>query len=213
MDLRRHARFLVAVAAGLVVAAVTRGHDLPLRTLLAGDTFFLTYLALTAVYLGEATASHLRERAARADEGLPLIIAASVATVALSIAAIFLLLRQTEDAGAAGGLLAAASIPLGWLMLHTLAAFHYANLFYAPAPGGGETEAVAGGLNFPGSPEPGLWDFLYFAFAIGMTAQVSDVSVRTTPLRRATLAHAVASFFYNTVILALAVNAAIALAR
>ena len=93
-------------------------------------------------------------------------------------------------------------------MLHTLAAFHYANLFYAPAPGGGE----ARGLDFPGSPEPDPWDFLYFAFVIGMTAQVSDVAVRSTALRRTALAHGVASFFYNTVILALAVNAAIALA-
>ena len=119
-------------------------------------------------------------------------------------AAIFLLLRRVEEVGS-GLLLAVASIPLGWLMLHTLAAFHYANLFYAPAPGGGE----AGGLDFPGTPEPELWDFLYFAFVIGMTAQVSDVAVRTTALRRTALAHGVASFLYNTVILALAVNAAI----
>jgi uncharacterized membrane protein len=208
MDLRRHARFLLAVAAGLAVAVLTRGRDLPLRMLLAGDTFLLVYLLLTALYLGEATASHLRQRAARADEGLALIIAVSVATVALSLGAIFLLLRQSENTGTAGGVLAVASIPLGWLMLHTLAAFHYANLFYAPAPEGGE----AGGLDFPGTPEPGLWDFLYFSFVIGMTAQVSDVAVRTTPLRRTALAHGVASFFYNTVILALAVNAAIAYA-
>ena len=41
-----------------------------------------------------------------------------------------------------------------------------------------------------------------------MTAQVSDVEVRTTPLRRLTLMHGVVSFFYNTVLLALAVNTA-----
>ena len=70
MDLRRHARFFVALAAGLAVAVATRGHALPLRMLFAGDTFFLVYLVLTAFYLAEATASHLRERAARADEGL-----------------------------------------------------------------------------------------------------------------------------------------------
>ena len=45
-----------------------------------------------------------------------------------------------------------------------------------------------------------------------MTAQVSDVVVRTTAMRRTTLAHGIGSFFYNTVILALAVNAAVAYA-
>jgi len=41
-----------------------------------------------------------------------------------------------------------------------------------------------------------------------MTAQVSDVQVLTTPMRRLTLAHGIASFFFNTVLLALAVNVA-----
>ena len=39
-----------------------------------------------------------------------------------------------------------------------------------------------------------------------MTAQTSDVDVTSTALRRTTLVHGVVSFFYNTVILALAVN-------
>ena len=206
MNLRHHARFFVALAAGLLVAVVTRGNAMPLRVLLAGDTLFLVYLLLTALQLAEINASHLRERAAGADEGIVLIIFLTLAAAALSIGAIFLLLRRPGEAGAAGGLLAVASIPLGWLMLHTLAAFHYANLYYAPAPGGGEV----GGLDFPACREPDVWDFLYFSFVIGMTAQVSDVAVLTTAMRRAALAHGVASFFYNAVILALAVNAALA---
>jgi uncharacterized membrane protein len=44
---------------------------------------------------------------------------------------------------------------------------------------------------------------------IGMTAQVSDVAVASTSLRRVVLAHAVVSFFYYAVILAVAVNAAV----
>jgi uncharacterized membrane protein len=42
-----------------------------------------------------------------------------------------------------------------------------------------------------------------------MTAQVSDVEFATRPLRRAVLVPGVASFFYSTSILALAVNAAV----
>ncbi len=39
-----------------------------------------------------------------------------------------------------------------------------------------------------------------------MTAQVSDVQVVSTRIRTVTLLHGVVSFFFNTVILALAVN-------
>jgi uncharacterized membrane protein len=45
-----------------------------------------------------------------------------------------------------------------------------------------------------------------------MTAQVSDVAVVSRRMRRATLAHSVVSSFFNTVILAIAVNVAVVLA-
>ncbi len=38
------------------------------------------------------------------------------------------------------------------------------------------------------------------------------MSVCTSPMRRVALAHGIGSFFYNTIILALAVNAAVACA-
>ena len=58
-----------------------------------------------------------------------------------------------------------------------------------------------------------IWDFLYFSFTIGMTAQVSDVVVTAGGLRRVVLLHSIGAFFYNTVILALAVNAGLALSK
>jgi uncharacterized membrane protein len=204
----RHARFYVALAVGLAALPILAAAGIDswaLRIVLAGNGFFLVYLALTALFAGRATAEHLRATAAADDEGLPLIFLLAATAVALSIGAIFLLLRVAGEAESRGGVLAVAGVPLGWLTLHTVVAFHYARLYYAPAPGGGDL----GGLDFPGTPEPGPWEFLYFAFVIGMTAQVSDVAVRTTRLRRATLAHGAFSFFYNAVILALAVNAAL----
>jgi uncharacterized membrane protein len=43
-----------------------------------------------------------------------------------------------------------------------------------------------------------------------MTAQVSDVLVQTTRMRRAVLFHSVVAFFFNTVLIAMAVNVAVA---
>jgi len=47
---------------------------------------------------------------------------------------------------------------------------------------------------------------------IGMTAQTSDVGVTTTAMRKVTLLHSIVSFFFNTVLVAAAVNAAVSLA-
>ena len=64
-------------------------------------------------------------------------------------------------------------------------------------------------MGFPGKADPDAWDFLYASFTIGMTAQVSDVEVdHTARCAARCCCMAVASFFYNTGILALAVNAA-----
>ena len=45
-----------------------------------------------------------------------------------------------------------------------------------------------------------------------MTAQVSDVQVKTSVMRKAVLGHGVVSFFFNTVFIAMAVNAGVAMA-
>ena len=47
---------------------------------------------------------------------------------------------------------------------------------------------------------------------IGMTCQVSDVQVKSAAMRQTVMAHGVASFFFNTVFIAMAVNAGVSLA-
>lgn len=93
-----------------------------------------------------------------------------------------------------------------WLLIHTMFALHYAHRYY-----GGEMEEPVGevnkGLAFPdGEPQPTYMDFVYAAFVIGMTAQVSDVQVTTPSMRRLVLLHSVFSFWFYAGILALAIN-------
>jgi uncharacterized membrane protein len=88
-------------------------------------------------------------------------------------------------------------------------AFHYADIHYFDDP---DIKGDEKDLGFPGRGDPGPWDFLYYSFVVGMTCQVSDVQVRTTVMRRATMLHGVVSFFFNTVFIAMAVNAGVALA-
>jgi uncharacterized membrane protein len=199
----RHGRFLISFGLGLCagVAAWWLSFGPVLALLAAADTLFLIYLALTAPVVGRTGPEDLRRHAEEEDEGVALILLLAALAVVVSAGAIFLVLNGDESTLAAR-LAALVSVPLGWATIHTLTAFHYAYLHY-------RDEKQGAGFAFPGKGDPDAWDFLYASFTIGMTAQVSDTEVTTRPLRRAVLLHSVASFFYNTGILALAVNAAV----
>jgi len=203
---RHHGRFYAAAAAALVAWFATPGFATPLHLLVAGDTFFVVYLGLTATLALGGTPADMRRRAAYEDEGGFVIILMTAISTAISFGAIFVLVNR-EDVHALELALSAASIPLGWVSLHTVMAFHYAHLYYTPT-GSGAKKHDCGGLDFPGSKEPHTWDFVYYSFVIGMSCQVSDVCITSTMLRRTTLAHSVASFFFNTTVIALAVNLA-----
>ena len=94
---------------------------------------------------------------------------------------------------------------ISWTTLHVIYAVHYAHIYYDPTERKDDGK-VRGGLEFPGTKEPDYWDFVYFSFVVGMTCQVSDVQITARHLRHLATAHGVVSFFYNTVVVALAVN-------
>jgi len=200
--LSRHGRFLAALGVGAAIAAVSLPLGHPKASLLAVNGFFLCYLALMLRMTVQATPATLKRRAEEDDEGIVLILILAIAAVGISLSAILQVLA-TPGQGALTTVLSLAAVPLGWAMVHTLVAYRYAHLFYAA----GSTP----GLTFPATPKPGPWDFLYLAFGIGMTAQVPDVAVTVAPMRRVVMLHSVGAFFYNTVILALAVNAGLSL--
>ena len=99
--------------------------------------------------------------------------------------------------------MAAATILLFWLVTQVAFTFHYAHEFYQPDEG---PEPFEAGLAFPGNGQPDYWDFFYFSTSIGAASQTSDVSIRTKSLRRLVTLHAILSFFFNTAVLALAIN-------
>jgi uncharacterized membrane protein len=76
---------------------------------------------------------------------------------------------------------------------------HYAHEYYMKDKGSA--------LEFPeGSGDPDYWDFMYFAFVLGMTFQVSDVQITSKTIRRTVTAHGLVSFIFNTALLALMVS-------
>lgn len=116
------------------------------------------------------------------------------------------LLPDVRDLQTTQGVLAAILNALGviaaWGVLHTSYALYYASRYY-------QSEPSPGGLAFPGEQKPRQIDFAYFAFTIGTSFAVSDVEVTDSTMRRTVLGHQILSFFYNTAILALAINFAV----
>jgi uncharacterized membrane protein len=62
------------------------------------------------------------------------------------------------------------------------------------------------GLRFPRTEHPDTVDYLYFAVNLGVSFAVSDVEVFRRPLRWHVMVHSVVSFFYNAVVLAIAIG-------
>jgi len=202
---RSHVRFYGAALVGIAVWLATATFGANIRLLLAGDAFFATFLVSMAVLSTRSRHESFLERVQREDVGIVILELIAVATVIVILGSVFALLERTNRPRPMLVALALASVPLGWSMLHTLFAFHYANVYYSAR----RRDEHARGLSFPGTSEPRAWDFLYYSFVVAMTAQVSDVSVLNTRMRRLTLAHGVISFFFNTIILAIAVNATV----
>src|SRR5256885_13665425 len=90
-------------------------------------------------------------------------------------------------------ILAPVTIGLSWQTFPTPFSLHTAHEFYR-----GNTP---GGLQFPSGDahaEADYWDFVYFSFVIGMTAQVSDVGITDKVIRRTATVHGIISFVFNT---------------
>jgi len=202
----RHSRFLAALVFGGLMWAASRA--LPLDPVMSGliaiNSFFLCYLALILTMILRSTPEKMRRHSEQDDEGAVLILGIALLAVGISLSAIFLVLNRASTSPLETAF-ALAAAPLGWATLQVLAAFRYAHLYHAPEPDGG--------LAFPGTAKPGIWDFVYFSFVVGMTAQTADVAITTTQMRRVVLTHSIGAFFFNTVILAMAVNAGIALSH
>jgi len=199
-------RFLLAALA-VALAFMALPHDLAegMRPVIAWDLGMLVYLAGTWSMMFSADEAAIRARARAHDIGQWVILGLMFFGIVASMAALVDFLRLAQKSLSVGGgldlALAVWTMLSTFAMFHTLFAVHYAHDYYA-APDD------APPLDFPGDDAPDYGDFLYFSFVVGLTAQVSDVVVRSKRLRRAVLAHGVVSFFFNTVILALMVNIA-----
>jgi uncharacterized membrane protein len=189
----------MGIAAFFVNPAALR---LVTRFLVGWDVFVAVYLLLVLVMMLRCDHRHIRHNAILQDDGRFLILMLTALGAFASIAAIVFELGASHR-GVKELTLATVTIALSWAAVHTAFALHYAHDYYRGAK--------PGGLQFPSGEQKDhadYWDFVYFSFVIGMTAQVSDVGITDKGIRRTATAHGIVSFVYNTALVALMVNIA-----
>lgn len=203
-------RLTIAAPFGFIVFLLLPGAlNAAMRGAIGWDACVLLFFALTAIVVGDGGVADLRRRASLSDTHLWIILAIVVIATAASFASLAFVLQKPTGADASTGslvgriLVAVVTLILSWTFVHAMFAIRYAHYFYAVPTAKGPHR---GGLAFPGHDDPDFWDFMYYAFVVGMTCQVSDVQVVSRAMRRLTLAHGILSFFFNAGVLALAVN-------
>jgi uncharacterized membrane protein len=143
------------------------------------------------------TAAHAQaEDYSRATADL-VVLSASVASL---VAVAFTLVDARHHEGTEKGLLillAVAVVALSWTTIHLVYTVHYGDIYYADP---------VGGVSFNQDEQPDYRDFAYVAFTIGMTYQVSDTNLSDNAIRRTVTRHALLSFVFGAVIVALAIN-------
>ncbi len=209
-----HWRTTTAAATALAAyALLPRALGGVTRAVLAWDLGALLLLGLVALlFLREGGDASMAETAQRQQEGEWAMFWVTLAGVAFSFMALTTELGHVKDRPPGERslyvALAGTTLLLSWLVTHIVFALRYAHEYYARDR---DADRVDGGLDFPGHEAPDYWDFTYFALVLGMTFQVSDVSITSRKMRRLATVHGLIGFLFNTVIVALTVNIAASL--
>jgi uncharacterized membrane protein len=196
------ARTALAAIIGLAGGAIASAFVVWQAAILLGwAAAAISFLLWTWVTIHDLDAGDTKRHATiedssrRLSEGIVI-----VAGVALLTAVGLLLVHAGQVHGGTKAYLIAigvVSVALSWATIHTIFTLRYARIYY---------QSPVGGIDFNEDDPPGYIDFAYLAFTIGMTFQVSDTDLTIKPIRRMALHHALLSFLFGAVIVALSIN-------
>jgi len=197
---RRIVASLLAAGAGLG-GALAGGASAGVAFDLSWDAAAVVFLAWVWLSIAGKGPEETAQLAKAEDLSQPVadlvLLSASVASL---VAVGFVLSEASRASGAHKGVLiglALASVALAWGTVHTTYTLRYGDLYYR-SPGGG--------IDFHGDDPPDYGDLAYVALTIGMTFQVSDTDLTARPIRRTAIRHALLSFVFGAVIVAITIN-------
>src|SRR3954454_5771353 len=193
-------RLLICLAGGLLAAALATVAGVPQISALVGWAVAAGGLLLWVWRISWPRDSEGTKRLAE-EEGQTrvtdtVVLGAAVASLAAVVEA--LVRSGTGDAvDVATVVLGVLVVILSWALVNTVFALKYARLYYC----GGD-----GGIDFGQREPPAYSDFAYVAFTVGMSFAVPDTQLADTSIRKVALGHALLSYLFGTVVIAVAVN-------
>lgn len=204
---------LISFFAGLLIYLGSLFFSMSALThiMMGWDVFCLILITLHWYMFFNTSVAETHLKAKMQDETRgEIFVIVVVSTFAGLLAVVLVLINR--DIKALDLIVAISGMFLSWFLVHTTFSLRYAHLFYGD---GGKNDEVkhGSGLEFPGDEKPDFIDFAYFSFVLGMTFQVSDVEISSRKIRRLSLLHSLIAFIFNTVIVALTINALAGLSK
>lgn len=208
---RSHARFFISILIGVAIIflASSFGIDSKITQAIIGyDAGVFVYIAWAISLMYRSSLKQMQTRALTQNDGNFAILFLVGVALVFSTCAIFIDLTSVKYLNGAAKYeklyFSVFTIVLSWIFTHVAFALHYAHDYYFEIQQG-----RPGGLNFlPATEDPSYFDFLYFSFILGATAQTADVTLSSKKMRLTCLLHSILAFFFNTTLLALTVNMA-----
>jgi uncharacterized membrane protein len=196
-------RFLAfALIALIAVPAASMWQGWALGIMIGFDLAAFVFVAICLPLLGDVGADAMRTAATRNDANRAMLLGLSAVITIAVLAAVATELDAPGRLRAWEIALVVATLVLAWLFANSVFTLHYAHLYYLPGDDGRD----GGGLDVPEMKEPDYWDFVYFAFTLGMTFQTSDVQITSRTLRKVATVHSLLAFIFNLGVVALTVN-------
>lgn len=175
--------------------------------ILAWDIFCVSMILFSWILFTTTNSDDLCVVVEKQDDGLKIIFTIVLVAVSFSVFGALALLLEKNETNTnkfSHTIISLSPVLLSWILLHTMFSIRYAHLYHDHGSLG--TGSNVGGIEFPSDEDPDYLDFAYFSFVIGMTFQVSDVTVSSRAIRRFVLMHSLISFAFNTIIVALTIN-------
>jgi uncharacterized membrane protein len=189
---------LASAGIGIVVGAVVAlAYDRLAGGLVAWAVAAAVFLGWTWTSIWRMDAQDTSSVARREDPSRPMRDVVLLLVAVVSLLTVSLVIFRAHDSGPVRLVLGVVCVVASWAVLHTIFVLRYARLYYA--------EPV-GGIDFTQEPDPTYRDFAYVGFTVGMTFQVSDTDIGKATIRTAVLRHALLSFIFVAVILAITIN-------